>query len=302
MVAPRVFDWKDLSTVIGSGSKVVFFLDYDGTLVPIRKNPDACVLSIRTRELLKRLSVSGKCYPVIISGRSLSNVRKMAGVRGICYVGNHGFDIAGTGIRYTHAAAAKARPALLEVKRLLKRKIRNITGAFIEDKKFSISLHYRTVDEKAIPSVFKCFDEVAAPFINKKKLAFIKGKMVLEMVPYASWNKGYAVLWLLEYLGSDFFPIYAGDDTTDETAFNALKKIGITIKVGKSNKTSASYRIEKQVDLIKMLEKIQNNLRVLTSTGASKYRKCSQDNEKSLCKTFKNFRAQISGIGTSFFS
>lgn len=258
MTASRAFDWGKLSSVIESGRKIALFLDYDGTLVRIRRNPDACILPSRTRELLLKLSASDRCHLMIISGRALSNVKKLAGVPGICYAGNHGLEMAGPGLRFTLDAALKARPALLEVKRLLTKKFRDIKGAFVEDKKFSISLHYRAVNKKAIPSVFKCFDEITATFINKKKIALIKGKMVLELVPYTSWNKGYAVLWLLEYLDSDCFPIYAGDDTTDETAFKALRKIGITIKVGKSNKTAASYRIEKQVDLIKMLEKIQN--------------------------------------------
>ena len=264
MAASRGFDWKRLYSVIESGRKIALFLDYDGTLVPIRNNPDACILPGRTRELLSRLSASDKCYPVILSGRSLQNVKKLAGVHGICYGGNHGFEISGPGIRYTHEAALNARPALLEAKRLLKKGIRGIEGAFIEDKKFSISLHYRSVDEKAVPAVFKCFDAVAAPFVNKKKLTRIKGKMVLELVPNAKWSKGYAALWMLERLGSDFFPIYIGDDTTDETAFKALRHKGTTVKVGRPKKTHARYHIEDHSDVKTLLDKILNIL--ITST------------------------------------
>lgn len=263
MSAPHAFDWGRLSSVIDSGRKIALFLDYDGTLVPIRKNPDACILPYRKKRLLQRLSASDKCYIVIISGRSLSNIKKMAGVCGICYGGNHGFDMAGPGIRYTHEAALKARPVLLEVKRHLKKKIRSIKDVFIEDKKFSISLHYRSVAEKAIPAVFRCFDEITAPFVNKKKLTLIKGKMVLELVPCASWNKGYAVLWVLENLGNDFFPIYIGDDTTDETAFKALRNKGITVKVGRSKKTYARYHIENHCEVIRLLDTILRILRKL---------------------------------------
>lgn len=256
MAASRAFDWKELSSVVENGRKIALFLDYDGTLVPIRKNPDACVLTVRTRELLRRLSASGKCYPVILSGRSLANVKKMAGVRGICYGGNHGFEIAGPGIRYTHEAALKARPFFLEAKRLLEKKIQGIKGAFIEDKRFSLSLHYRSVGEKAVPEVFRCFDEVAAPFVDKKKLALIKGKKVLDLVPNAEWSKGLAALWLLERLGSDFFPIYVGDDTTDETAFKAIRDKGITVKVGRSKKTYARYHIENHNGVKRLLNHI----------------------------------------------
>ena len=256
MSMPRAFDWKRFASVIESGRKIALFLDYDGTLVPIRKDPDACILPCRKKKLLQKLSASDKCYIVIISGRSLSNIKKMAGVRGISYGGNHGFDMAGPGFRFTHKAALNARPVLLEVKQLLNKKIRLIKGVFVEDKKFSLSLHYRSVSEKALPAILRCFDEVTAPFVNKKKLKVIKGKMVLELVPNAEWNKGLAALWMLERLDGDFFPIYIGDDTTDETAFKALRDKGITIKAGISKKTYAHYHIEKLCDVERLLDNI----------------------------------------------
>lgn len=256
MPANNNFDWERLASVIDSGKKIALFLDYDGTLVPIRRNPSKCLLPVRLKKLLQRLSVSRDCYPVILSGRALADVKRKVGVRGIIYGGNHGFDIMGPGIRYTHPAALKARPFVVEAKRLLKKENENIKGAYVEDKKFSISLHYRSVREKNVPSVLKHFGEVSIPFIRKKKLALIRGKKVLELVPYASWDKGRAALWLLERLGSDFFPVYVGDDLTDETAFKALRNKGLTLRVGKSKKTFARHHIETHSDVKRLLDRI----------------------------------------------
>ncbi len=245
-----------LWSVLKSGKKIALFLDYDGTLVAIRKDPSKCVLPGHMRSLLRRLAASERLYPIIMSGRSLRDVRKMAGVRGICYAGNHGFDIACPDVRYTHPAAFNARPRIIAVKRLLKKAVGGIKGARIEDKLFSISLHYRSVEKKDVPFVLRGFQEASRPFVEKKILSPQKGKKVLELVPSAKWNKGLAALWLLRRLGKGFYPVYIGDDLTDETAFRALRNKGLTLKVGSYVKTSARYSVETPGDVGRLLGRV----------------------------------------------
>jgi alpha,alpha-trehalase len=71
------------------------------------------------------------------------------------------------------------------------------------------------------------------------------GKKVYELLPDVDWNKGKAVLWLLETLGLEgrnALPIYIGDDRTDEDAFLALKKRGVAILVSEDPQvTAANY-------------------------------------------------------------
>jgi trehalose-phosphatase len=61
------------------------------------------------------------------------------------------------------------------------------------------------------------------------------------------WDKGRAVLWLLERLRLDrpeVLPIYIGDDETDEDAFAALEDRGVGIRVGDGSvATRARYRL-----------------------------------------------------------
>ena len=58
------------------------------------------------------------------------------------------------------------------------------------------------------------------------QLVCTAGKMVFEVRPRVQWNKGTAVLWLLDSLGvgdaDNLFALYLGDDVTDEDAFRAL--------------------------------------------------------------------------------
>jgi len=87
-------------------------------------------------------------------------------------------------------------------------------------------VHYRNVDEDRQPEVGRIVDEVLTEFPQLKRGY---GKKVFEVKPDIKWNKGQAVRWLLEALGlngrQDIFPIYIGDDTTDEDAFEALREL-----------------------------------------------------------------------------
>jgi len=232
------------------------FLDYDGTLVPIQKNPVRCILSDKIKNQLRLLSESNHCYLTILSGRSLSDIKKMVGIRKIYYGGNHGLDISGPDVRYTHPKALLAKSIISDVKHLLKKEIANIEGAWFEDKKFTMSLHFRSVSKKNIVFVKKVFYKVIAEFLDTKILTVIKGKKVLELIPDASWNKGSAVYLILQGLKNKCLPIYIGDDQTDETAFKAIGKRGITIRIGKSKKTSASYYLKGYWEVSRMLQKI----------------------------------------------
>lgn len=235
--------------------KIALFLDYDGTLVPIQKDPSQCILSNKIKSQLKLLAGSDRCYLTILSGRSLSDIRKMAGIKNICYGGNHGLDIAGIDIRYTHPKALSTRQVIIKIKKLLDKEIRTIKGAWLEDKKFTLSLHFRSARTKDIPRVKKIFYDVAVEFLEKNLLAIIKGKKVLELVPDVSWNKGNALFYIMENQKNKWFPIYIGDDKTDENAFKAIRTRGITVRIGRG-KTFASYYLKGQRETSKFLNQI----------------------------------------------
>jgi trehalose-phosphatase len=239
--------------------KVALFLDFDGTLVPIRQNPAECFLSEKIKKQLRSLADSEGICLTIMSGRSLSDVRKRVGIRKIYYGGNHGLDISGPGARYTHAKALSAKPLMRHVKHLLKREIAGIEGAWLEDKKYTVSLHFRSVKKNQVPAVKKVFYEAARDVLESKSMGVVRGKKVLELTPDPAWNKGTAVLWILRRLKDRLLPVYVGDDKTDETAFAALSKRGITVRVGKSKSTHAKFYIEGNWDIPLLLESIQKH-------------------------------------------
>ncbi len=225
------------------------FLDYDGTLTSIAKTPNKAVISPETKRLLSLLSQKKNCRLAIISGRDLVDIKKRVGLKNIIYSGNHGFQIEGPKIKYELTVPLGYKKILQRIKLKLKEKISGIKGAFVEDKNLSLALHFRLADRKQWPSIKTIFHETIIVYLIKNEIKIKSGKKVLEVRPPLPWDKGKVVLWLLarqEALPKNqkIIPIYIGDDVTDEDAFKALKKRGLTIFVGNSDSSQAKYYVK----------------------------------------------------------
>lgn len=256
---PVYFFGPEAGPVLGMlpGRRIALFLDFDGTLVPIQKDPDRCALSEETKDQLRALAGSGRHFVSVLSGRALSDIKSRVGIQNICYGGNHGLVISGNGLRFVHQEAARAMRAIDRAAQKLNKEITVFSpGAWVEQKKYSVSLHYRLAGKKAVPELKRIFHEVAADVSAGKLLAVMKGKKVLELMP-ASWDKGQAVLWMLNRLEGGYLPMFIGDDVTDEAAFRELKKRGITIRVGKSKSTLANFYLKNRQEVYRLLEAIR---------------------------------------------
>jgi trehalose-phosphatase len=219
--------------------RLVFFLDYDGTLTPIVDRPDLAILSDDMRATLKTLA---QHYLVaVISGRDLHDVQNLVRVDNLFYAGSHGFRIAGPGEwRHESEHGTEFIPTLDRVDRELRERIEGIPGALVERKHLSIAVHYRLVQETDVPKVASIVDDVLATHSN---LRLSPGKKVFDLQPDIDWNKGKAILWLLDALdldSDDVLPIYIGDDLTDEDAFQALRDRGLGIIVKGADRTTAA--------------------------------------------------------------
>jgi len=238
--------------IAARGDQLAVLLDYDGTLTPIVSSPDQAVLLNSTRTILRTLSA--KIPVAILSGRELKDVRQRVDIDGLVYAGSHGFDIAGPhGL--LRQEAKEFLPALDFAEKEIREKLAGIPGALIERKCFSIAAHYRKVNERDFPKLERALREVAA---RRQELRMIDGKKVYELLPNVAWDKGKAVLWLLERLALERpNPIYIGDDRTDEDAFRALERRGIGILVSeKSRATAASYLLRNPSEVERFLRNL----------------------------------------------
>jgi trehalose 6-phosphate phosphatase len=166
------------------------------------------------------------------------------GVDDLVVAGSHGFDIwspeEGT---LEHEAGAGFEDLLQEVTNRTRGEAGAIEGAVIEPKKASVAVHYRLVSESQRQGITELVDTLLAERPDELKVT--PGKMVYEIQPKLDWDKGKAVLYLLEALGLDrdeFVPLYLGDDITDEHAFEALSGRGIGIFVGDADDPEVAGR------------------------------------------------------------
>jgi len=245
--------------IVRRNDRPAVFLDYDGTLTPIVSQPEKALLSDSLRRALQALVMHA---PVaILSGRDLDDVRQRVNISAIVYAGSHGFDIAGPhGVR--KEMATEFLPRLDMVENELGKQLAGIPGARVERKRFSIAAHYRNVNESDVPKVERAVSEVAA---RHRELRKMDGKKVYELLPDIEWDKGKAVLWLLENLGLErakVRPIYIGDDRTDEDAFRALEQCGLGILVSEqSRSTAASYSLKDPAEVERFLRELVGTLR-----------------------------------------
>jgi len=209
------------------GRALALFLDYDGTLTPIVERPEDAALAPETREVLRALAAR---HPVaIVSGRDLADVRARVGLAPLTYAGSHGFDIAGPSGDHVYEAARASAPRLAAAAGEIERATAALPGVQVERKRFAIAVHFRRGRPADVPAVEAAVDRALARHAGLRKTG---GKMIFELRPDVDWDKGRAVLWLIETLKlGDALPVYIGDDVTDEDAFRALAGRGLGIAV-----------------------------------------------------------------------
>lgn len=229
----------------------ILLFDYDGTLTPIVKRPELAVLPPDMRELLKSLIKRFKV--AIISGRSLADVKRLVGLKNIYYAGNHGFEISGPKTRLVRPAAKRARPTIAKICMELRRELAQIKGTVVEDKVLTASVHYRLVARRELRRLKNIFEKTIEPYINSGEIKVTSGKKVFEVRPNIEWDKGKAVLWIIDAIDpkKKFTPVYIGDDQTDEDAFFVLKNRGITVLVSKRRKKSHAKFYLKNIGEVK---------------------------------------------------
>ena len=248
--------WPVIERRILSQRKILLLLDFDGTLVPIARTPHAVVLDKKIKLSLKRLCASISYQVVIISGRSLKDLLSYFKLPRVVYVGNHGLEIKGKELRITHKAK-KARKLEALVRLLgqkLKEDLLNIPGLFIEDKNYTLSVHYRNISREYTPF----FKQEITRFKKKHEhwpLIWKEGKKVWEVRPRVRWGKGDMALHLMKKMPG-VLPIVIGDDVTDEDMFKVLKSRGITIRVGRSMKSAAQYFVKSPKEVGVLLQRL----------------------------------------------
>lgn len=224
-------------------SNVLLAFDFDGTLAPIVERPEEACMRPSTAALFSEVT---RLYPsVVISGRAKDDVSARLGGASLRHVvGNHGLEAGQCPERFV--------AEMEEVRKSLASRLRTSSGIEIEDKRYSLAIHYRRARNKgaARALITRAVGELPS------KLRLVPGKQVVNLVPMAAPNKGDALLLLRAQERCDT-AVYVGDDVTDEDVFK-LDQPGrlLSVRVGQSLASEARYFLRDQRDVDRFLRRL----------------------------------------------
>lgn len=225
---------------LSSAATLFLLLDYDGTLTPIVPDPPSAVPPPGTAKLLE--AASERFNVALLTGRAAGTLHSLllretpppppSAFAHLAVAASHGCEIyvpvppaaaaagggsGGGSTVHKHLPVAHVRPALQAARAMLEGVLASYPKAALEDCGFSLSLHYRHIDnEKEVSQLRRAVDHVLASFTDSLRLR--EGKKVWEIRPAAAacaggggasglaWDKGSAARWLLE----THFPVHGG--------------------------------------------------------------------------------------------
>ncbi len=222
---------EKISSSIESEELPALFFDFDGTLSEIVANPDDALLFPGAKECLEKMASRDDMVVGIVSGRALDDVKERVGVSGILYSGNHGAEIE-VGEMRLHFGEKGEFSQLADFHSSIRARVKGIEGLVIEYKDYSLSIHVRSLRPSDENRVKKIIEETSRSFRN---LTMREGKKLYEIVPQNATTKGEAMEKILDRLSRErkkkIFPVYFGDDVTDNYVYEYLRERGRGISV-----------------------------------------------------------------------
>jgi trehalose 6-phosphate phosphatase len=236
---------RGLLRALAQGPGLMLCLDYDGTLAEITTDPASAWPYPGVREQLQRLnSLRNKVSVAIITGRALSDVKRLLGIEsGLFFSGVHGLELDEPGAQQPSfsADALKCTSELAMVRQWLSDNVPGGRGFVTEDKRVALGLHYRLAQATEAAALCDRFARFVARETPDLKL--VRLKMLAEAMPRAA-SKARALISLKTRIPASYVTAYFGDDTTDEDALSALEGKDVGILVGAERPSHAAYRVD----------------------------------------------------------
>jgi len=241
---------------------VLFLSDFDGTLSPIVSHAAQAAYAPGVKKLVRKLCQTQGVTFGFISGRGVKDLIQRAGrhlgkslKNHVFFAGNHGSEIRWGNRSFLAPGLSPYRKNLKKTTQMLRGVLRSYPGSWLENKEWSISVHYRLTPHRLFNSFEKKIKQLLKPYRNR--LILRPGKKVWEIRPRINWDKGAAAQWIYRRMKNKPYPIYVGDDVTDEDVFRVFRRHGLTVRVGKNPHSRAEFFIRDQRAIKTFLKNIQ---------------------------------------------
>jgi trehalose 6-phosphate phosphatase len=240
----------DLALAAALRRRPLLAFDFDGTLAPIVARPGDARVSVALARRLEKLS---RRLPVaVITGRSVEDVTRRLRFEPRYVVGNHGAE----------DPAAPPQAPLQQALEPLRARLRaeavalEAAGVDVEDKRFSIALHYRCARDPQ-----RAQDLITALLRRQgERTRVFGGKRVLNVVAEEAPDKADAVLQLVQRTGAGTV-VYLGDDVNDEVVFERARPGWLTVRVGRDDPHSrAAFCLDSPAEVGIVLHKMLETL------------------------------------------
>src|SRR6478736_4606798 len=203
-------------------SETAILLDIDGTLLDLAPTPREVWVPPGLADTLSRLLEKTSGALALVSGRSLNDIDLIFAPDQFPAIGGHGAEMRLSA--ESEAVAVHAPPMDKELKRRLAAIAKLSPGILLEDKGYSLALHYRLAPH-AEKAIFEAVSLIRADLPNAP-IEVLPGKCVCE-IKHSGFTKATGVL---EMMAHEPFkgrrPIFIGDDVTDEAVFGIMPDLG----------------------------------------------------------------------------
>ncbi len=211
-------------------NRLAILLDVDGTLLDIAPTPREVVVPPDLPETLARVRDRLDGALALVSGRMIAELDDFFAPLQLAAIGGHGAEM--RPVADGPLITGRATPLDAEFKQRLKDIAACHPGVLVEDKGYSLALHYRQVPKQGVALIHDV--KHAHEAWGDQSIELLTGKAVLEL-KFAGFNKGTAVRQLMTYPPfAGRAPIFVGDDHTDEDAFKVMPEFnGQSMSVGR---------------------------------------------------------------------
>ena len=248
-----------LDEIVRPGMLCAF--DFDGTLSPIVTQPEQACLPPEVSQRLVELSSHAPL--AIITGRSLIDIRTRLRFEPDFLVGNHGLE----GISSGESDAMRYMETCASWKHALSAALSDAAhfdaGVQIEDKQFSLSVHFRAAQDRlhTEQQLLKLFAAM------EPRPRVVAGKCVFNLLPQDAADKGSALERLMQISGAPS-AIYLGDDVTDEDVFRLQRHDLLSVRIEPAADSAAAFFLHDRIDVVRLLDELISRLRKLHSKNA----------------------------------